>query len=265
VNGWAVAFIFAAAVAIVAIAVLIRTRIGAGRPGSGRAQDVADGRAQIATMLSHELRGPVATIKGLVATARAHYERLGDEERLEFLELIDRESRRLLATTDQASLAMKLDAGSLAFDIRPQDLAVVVREGVDAARSTDREVTIEAAEGITLQLDRRWIGEVVRQLVDNGVKFSPPGSPIALVARRDGAEAVVEVRDAGPGIPQPERERVFERFARWRPEGYETTDGAGLGLFICRSIVDRHRGEIEIEGLDPGGTMLRIRLPMEAT
>ncbi len=75
--------------------------------------------------------------------------------------------------------------------------------------------------------------------------------------------AVIEVTDEGPGIPAAQREEVFQRFTRWRPRGYEEQPGNGLGLFICRGLVAEHQGEMSVEDGPDGGTMLRVRLPLE--
>jgi signal transduction histidine kinase len=104
---------------------------------------------------------------------------------------------------------------------------------------------------------------VVRQLVSNAARYSPGGSPIEVSARRDGATGVIEVSDEGPGIPADMRERVFEKFPNWRPDGYVDQPGTGLGLFICRGIVAEHDGEIGVVDGPGGGTMLRVRIPVE--
>ena len=101
------------------------------RPG---ASEITGGRAEIASMIAHELRGPVTTVKGLATTGARHYDSLGDAERREFFELIDQESRRLLHIVDETSMALKIDAGTVTYDIRPEDLAVVVADGVAQGR-----------------------------------------------------------------------------------------------------------------------------------
>jgi signal transduction histidine kinase len=99
--------------------------------------------------------------------------------------------------------------------------------------------------------------------VENAAHFSPAEAPIAVRARRDGASVLIEVRDAGPGIAPEHRDVVFQRFAHVRPAGYEEVSGTGLGLFICRAHIQAQGGEISVEDPPGGGTILRIRLPME--
>lgn len=254
----------AGALALIAFLAPQRAEASRARRATDQAQQVMGGRAEIAAMIAHEVRGPVTTIRGLAGTALAHYERLGDPERREFLDLIEQESRRLLATVTQASTALKVDASSVNYDIRPQDLAATVREGIALAEVGKHAVTVDVPDGVETPLDRRWVAEVVRQLVDNAAKFSPREASISVGARADDGWVTIEITDGGPGIPSEQRDAVFEKFTSWRPDGYETAAGSGLGLFMVRGIVQAHNGTIDIaDAPGDGGTMLRVRLPME--
>ncbi len=251
--------------ALVVGGLLVAQRVEASRArrATDRAQEIVGGRAEIASMVAHEVRGPVATIRGLAGTTLAHYDRLSDAERREFVDLIEQESRRLLSTVDQTSLALKIDAGTVTLDRRPADLAEAVREGVARVDVGEHPVTIGAERGLEIPIDRRLVAEIVRQLVDNAVKFSPSAAPIGVIVRPIVGGAELEVIDAGPGIPAAMRDQVFRKFPGWRPTGYEERPGSGLGLFICRGLVAEHGGAISVEDGPEGGTMLRVRLPSE--
>ena len=212
-------------------------------------------------MISHELRGPISTIKGLAVTTRTYYDQLPDDEKREFLALIEQESDRMLEIVSQASLAMKLSAGVLPTTMAPADLAAIVREGVGAAGlGEDRQVDLELGQ-VTIEGDRTHLVEVVRQVVQNAGEYSPPGEPIAVSLTLESDDAVLTIVDRGPGIPEDKREHVFTTFPNWRPSGYEEVQGTGLGLFISRALVAEHRGEISVDGAPGGGTILRIRVP----
>ena len=216
-------------------------------------------------MVSHELRGPISTIKGLAVTTRTYYDQLPDDEKREFLELIEQESDRMLEIVSQASLAMKLSAGVLPMQMGPADLAAIVREGVGAAGlGDDRRIDL-SLDDVMIRGDRTRLVEVVRQVVQNAGTYSPPARPIEVSLTSDGADAVLTVVDHGPGIPEDRREHVFTTFPNWRPAGYEEVQGTGLGLFISKALVAEHGGEISVKGAPGGGTMLRIRLPQEGT
>ena len=256
------ALIVISVIAISATAVATSTWNRAARD-SARAKAIMDGRAEIASMTAHEMRGPISTIRGLAATTSAHYNRLSDEERRELLGLIEQESRRLMNTADQISLALKIDAAALTLESTPVALADVIRDGVAEADIGAHPIEVEAPEDLSVSCDRRWIGEVVHQLVDNAAKFSPPDSPIRIGGSRQAEHAVLEVLDEGPGIPVDKRQALFRKFPNWRPAGYEQQPGSGLGLFICEALVAEHHGGISIEGGPAGGTILRIWLPVE--
>jgi signal transduction histidine kinase len=233
------------------------------RRDTDRARAVMGGRAEIASTLAHEVRSPVATIKSLASTTSQNYDRLSDTERREFVGLIEQQATRLLDTVGQAALALKVDAGTLVYDRRPLDLATAVREGIGSAQTVGHHLIAELAPGLVVAVDRMHLAEAVRQVVDNAAKFSPPDAPIRVTSAMNGQDALIEVADGGPGIPEERREEVFERFARWRPAGYEDRPGAGLGLFIARAIVSEHGGDMFIEAAPDGGTIVRIRIPME--
>ena len=222
------------------------------------------GRAELVSMLAHELRGPITTIRGIAATSRAHFDRLSDGEKVEFLGLIEQESDRMLDVVDQAALAMRLAAGGLAAPPGPTELAAIARQGIEAAALEGRTIELELEE-VPVDADRTMLIQVVRQLVRNADAYSPPDEPVTVRVRREGAEAVLEVADRGPGVPEDRREALFGMFPNWRPPGYEEVPGTGLGLFISRAVVAEHRGEISIEGEPGGGTMLRVRLPAGET
>jgi signal transduction histidine kinase len=221
----------------------------------------AEGRSELVARLAHEVRGPVSTLRGLAGTALAHYEGLSDEERREFLALIRTEAERLERTVEQVALAMRLDAGSVRFDIARRDVSAIARSVAETQDLQGHPVAIQADDAVEAPVDVSLLTTVLRELLRNAAAFSPPEATIAIATRRDGDHAVVEVRDAGPGIPPERRREVFERFAGWRPAGYETVPGPGLGLSIARRIVLEHGGSISIEDAPGGGTMLEVRLP----
>ena len=220
-------------------------------------------RAETASKLSHELKNPLMSIKGLSSTAVGLYERMEDEERKEFFQLIDEEAGRLKRIVEQAATALKVDAEQVSYDLQSLDLGELVQEVAWTVPHADHPMTVEAEPGLRAVVDRRHFGEAIEILIDNAVKFSPPDAPIEVSVRRGDDRAVVDVADRGPGIPSERLVRVFERFGRWRPAGYEETPGAGLGLFIARAHVLAHEGRIEIVEREDGGTILRVTLPEE--
>jgi signal transduction histidine kinase len=249
--------------ALILVAILTRLRLETSRMrrATDRAEEILGGRAEIASVIAHDVRSPVASMKSIAASTIANYDRLDDAQRLEFVGMIDRQAAQVLGVVHQMSVALKVDARSLDLLPRSTTIAAAAREAIDEARLDGHDVRLEAGPGITANVDGRWIAEAFRQAIDNAAAFSPEGTPIDVTVANGDGEVVVMVEDRGPGIPPERREALFERFARWRPTGYEDVPGSGLGLFICRGIVREHGGDVTFENRPGGGTILRISLP----
>ncbi len=261
---WAVVLVPAAGL------MLLGTPLGAQRSAlsymrraSDRAAEVMQGRAEIAATIAHDVRGPVGTIKGLATTTRKSYDRLGDAERLEFIGMIEQESGRLLRLVDQVAIALKIDAGALDLTRRSQEVAPLIHQALARVEHDDRTIEVDAADGIEAALDTRWFPEALAQGIDNAIRFSPEDTPVTVSSRGEGGAVIVDIVDRGPGIPADQRDVMFEKFSRWRPAGYEDRTGTGLGLFIARGIARVHGGDAMLIDAPAGGTMLRLRVPME--
>src|SRR3990172_7447074 len=228
-----------------------------------QAREVQSGRAQIASMISHELKNPIMSIKGLASTGSRMYASMSDDERLEFFGLIDEEAGHLKALVDETATALKVDAGTLAYSFGRADVGELVREAAWKSPHGEHPLVVETEPGVTVSCDRLRLSEVIDHLLDNAAKFSPAEEPIEVRTYRSDGTAVIEVTDRGPGIPPERREDVFEKFARYRPRGYEELPGSGLGLYICRAHVIAHGGRISVEDPPGSGTMLRVTLPEE--
>jgi signal transduction histidine kinase len=235
------------------------------RRASDRAEEVLTGRAEIAAMVAHDVRGPLGTMKGLATTVRKSYDRLGDEERLEFIGMIERESTRLLTLVEHIALALRVDAGTLDLTIRPRSLGPLVRDAIELRDLASHPLDVDVTEDVLAPVDAKWLPVAIGEAIDNAARFSPPDAPISVRLLIEAGRAVIAVEDRGPGVPSERRDEVFTRFARWRPPGYEDRTGSGLGLFICRGIARVHGGDASIVDAPGGGTILRIELPMEGT
>ena len=230
---------------------------------TGNEERIRRERAEMASTIAHEVRNPIASIRGLASTGAQLYDKLSDAERREFFELIDQEAKRLGRMAEEISTAMKLDAGVVTYELRDHPLGEPVREAAEGIDSGEHPMVIEIDDDARAPIDRGRIGEIVGHLIENAVKFSPPDAPIEVRVLREAGAAVIEVSDAGPGIPQDRRAEAFGRFVRFRPPGYEDVPGAGLGLHISRAMAVAHGGTISAEAAPSGGTMLRVTIPME--
>jgi signal transduction histidine kinase len=233
-------------------------------------EGLATTRSQLATVIAHELRNPLMAIKGLASTGSRLYETMSDAERREFFQNIDDESSRLKAIVDHTSTALRIDAGRVTYLPRTESLTELVEDAVWRAPLREHPVMLEVDPGLKVNCDRERVADVIRELLDNAAKYSPTEEPIEVRAFRTPERlAMVEVEDRGPGLPPEAGDRIFERFVRHRPKGYEQVEGAGLGLFISRAHVTAQGGRIWLEPARSeetgggGGTIARFTLPLE--
>jgi signal transduction histidine kinase len=223
----------------------------------------------IATV-SHELRTPLAAIYGCARTLLRPDLRLGDEDASRLLEVIAQESERLTRIVADILLANQLDAGRLRLTDQEVDMAGVARDVVDEMRATldgREDITLEmvgAVEGLLVTGDEDRLRQVLLNLVDNAVKYSPDGGRVQVeLARRDNGLRIA-VSDEGLGIPHGELQRIFGKFYRVDPQQTRGVGGTGLGLYICRELVRRMEGRVWVTSREGQGSTFIVDLPLAA-
>lgn len=220
-------------------------------------------RNALLSSVSHDLRTPLAAITGATSILLEKGGTIAASVQRDLITSIDGEARRLNRLLANLLDMTRLEAGQ----VEPRREWHSLEELIGAAvgrledRLGDRPVELQVPSGLPLvPLDDVMVEQALFNLLDNAVKYSPAGTPIAVTAGIDGRDAFVTVADRGPGIPEAERERVFEKFFRGeatRPQG-----GAGLGLAIVRGIVTAHGGTIAAEARPGGGTLFRMTFPL---
>ena len=210
---------------------------------------------------SHELRTPLASIRGYAELFRIGAARKpADTEKA--MGRIEDESARMGALVENLLTLARLDQVP-EISRKPVDLSELARDAADDARAVapDREVRLEAEQPVTVLGDASQLRQVLGNLLRNVLMHTPPGSPIDLSVMNGAADAVVSVRDHGPGLPTDDTDEMFERF--WRAErGRERgRGGAGLGLSIVAAIVEAHGGTVRAANADGGGAVFTITLP----
>jgi two-component system OmpR family sensor kinase len=210
---------------------------------------------------SHELRTPVATIRGYAEL----YRRGGLEERDELKQAMRRteaETVRMGSLIDDLLLLARLDQGR-PLEQAPVDLGVLAVDAVaDArAREPERRVTASVMEGVVVAGDEHRLRQLVANLVSNALLHTLPDAAVEVRVRADSGDAVLEVRDEGPGMSPDVAARAFERFYRADPSRSRHQGGSGLGLAIVRAIVDAHGGNVTLDTALGSGTTVRVTLP----
>ena len=221
-------------------------------------------KARLLAMVSHELRAPLASIKGFATTLlRRDVEWDGNAQR-EFLEIIDQESDRLTGLVDDLFDGSRLMLGEYPIEMEAMSLGDLLDEAVAQAttRAPAHRFVASVPAGLPLaRADERRIRQVMHNLLDNASKYSPEGSIIRIEARAQDDDVVVTVRDQGPGIAADEQGLIFEPFYRGQATRGSRQKGLGLGLAICRGIVDAHGGRIWVESTPGRGAAFHFTLP----
>ncbi|MGE3272938.1 MAG: ATP-binding protein, partial [Chloroflexota bacterium] len=221
-------------------------------------------KTELLSTVSHELRTPLSSIKGYATTLMEHGEILSPEESREFLEIIDSESDRLDELIRNLLDMSRLEAGVLRIDREPTDLSEVGRACMRRVqRHTERhQLRMEWDTDHLADVDPSRIAQVMTNLLENAVKYSPDGGEIVLAAQPQGAMLQVSVADQGVGIPQRDLHRVFDRFHRVEGEISKKVGGTGLGLAICQRLVEAHNGKIWVESRIGKGSTFFFTVPL---
>ncbi|MGZ4388426.1 MAG: GAF domain-containing sensor histidine kinase, partial [Gaiellaceae bacterium] len=220
-------------------------------------------RADFVSLVSHELRSPMAAVIGSARTLQQRWRELSPEQRESFLALIADETSRLATLVGDVLDTSRIEGGSFPYSFRDVDLAELLRDTVATAAVGQDEVPVElhVREPLPhLRADAARLRQVVANLLDNAVKYSPAGSPVEVRALASRDSVVVSVRDRGPGIRREHQQLIFEKFGR--VDGTAGKPGTGLGLFIARSIAEAHGGRIEVESAPGRGTTMSLVLPL---
>jgi two-component system phosphate regulon sensor histidine kinase PhoR len=226
-------------------------------------------KMDLISFVSHELKNPIASLQGSckLLTDRLDIE---DERTARLLEIAGRQSRRMQYLVQDFLDLSRIEAGqelsvNLTEIANPRELiegAIALCRGV----SPERSISIEVAPNTpTVRADRNKLEAVLINLVENAVKYSPPDAPIVVRACAADDEVIFEVEDKGTGIREEDLPRLFRSFQRVHDSSYGEVSGTGVGLYICRHIMQAHGGEITVDSTWGEGSTFRLHLPRRDT
>jgi PAS domain S-box-containing protein len=222
-------------------------------------------KADFVATASHELRTPLAAVYGAAQTLRRHDFALDEAGRDRFVSLIVDESERLNRIVNEILLANQLDAGRLDLMEEPFDPGDLVERVVDAAREhrpPGIRLSIEVSDEVpAVAADRDRVRQVLVNLVENAIKYSPDGGLVEVGVQETEGTVCFHVKDEGLGIPADEQARIFEKFYRLDPEMTRGIGGTGLGLYICSELLERMDGRIWVESKEGAGSTFSFELP----
>jgi signal transduction histidine kinase len=218
-------------------------------------------------VVSHELRTPLTSIQGYIKTLLQLGSELGDEQRRSFLEASDRQSERLRRLIEQLLAVARLESHVEPLTLAYCSLSQVAEDVVDELRASAHGHTFDLRFPAGLPLlhtDEAKVHQILSNLVENALKYSPPDTRVTIRAEERDEGVLVRVEDEGRGIPHEAQERIFERFYQVDSSATRTVGGTGLGLYICRKTAETLGGRLWLERSGPEGTSFALWLPERA-
>ncbi len=225
-------------------------------------------KSDFVTAVSHELRTPLTSIYGFAETLLRQDVLFGEEERRTFLGYIASESDRLTTIVDQLLNVARLDTGDLQVNLAPTDVRAVVSEVVQTAEqapaANGHDFFVDLPEHpVDAEADGDKLRQILSNLVDNAIKFSPEGGRVTVAARINDEVVEVRVVDEGIGIPEEEQRRIFTKFYRGESMTRDpSTTGTGLGLFIAHGLVSAMGGRMWVDSREGAGSSFAFELPL---
>lgn len=241
---------------LVAIALeRVRTEEAASRAEIARQSE--EFKSTLLDAIAHEFQTPLTSIKASATGLRM----VDGADQRELISIIEEETDRLSHLVTEAVKMAEIDAGKITLRRAPVAIADVLRDAAATfAGRGDERISVEAACDESLFWDAELLVLALRQLIDNALKYSGHGSPVVCRAERAGDRVMLQVIDRGPGIPERERERIFEKYYR-RSAVRSMLPGTGLGLYIAREIARIHGGDLWVEPGSPDGSVFCLALP----
>lgn len=222
-------------------------------------------RANLLRAISHDLRTPLTSISGNAGILLDKGNLLSEAKKAQLYASICDDAMWLINLVENLLSITRMEDGSLTLRIQPELLEEVFSEALAHVDRNARQhsISVDLPDDLLMaDMDARLIVQVLINMVNNAIKYTPPGSHIILSARKNGSQVLVAVSDDGPGIPEDAREKLFDMFYTLHNKRGDGRRGLGLGLSLCRSIVTAHGGSIAAENLSPHGTRFSFTLQL---
>ena len=223
-------------------------------------------RANLLRTISHDLRTPLTTISGNASNLLSNGDSFDAATRRQIYSDIYDDSMWLINLVENLLYATRIEEGRMTLQTSTELLSDIVEEAMQHIdrKTSAHPLTLDCSDEMLLvRADARLVVQVIVNIADNAVKYTPPGAGILIATRRAGSMAEVRIADSGSGIPDGEKEKVFDKFYCGNHKIADNRRSLGLGLYLCRAIVEAHGGTICVEDNHPHGAVFRFTLPLE--
>jgi two-component system, OmpR family, sensor histidine kinase CiaH len=208
--------------------------------------------------ITHELKTPISIARLNIETLQKHV--LDEPKKEKILKSSLQEINRLNTLTGNILVSAQLEGGSYLYSKEELNFSRVVFDSYQdfVTRYPNRPWNKEWEDGLYISGDPLLMQILVNNMIENAVKYSPPASPVTIILKREGDKGILQVKDEGVGIPKKEYKRIFQKFYRVGNEDTRTTQGTGLGLYLCRKITQDHKMSLQVSENQPAGTRFTV-------
>ncbi len=223
-------------------------------------------RANLLRAISHDLRTPLTSISGNAGVLMANELQISPEKRKQLYTDIYDDSMWLINLVENLLAVTRIKDGSMHLRLKPELMDDVIAEALRHInrKQAEHHISVKQADELALaRMDARLIVQVIINIVDNAIKYTPAGSHIEIRTFVKGRQITTEIADDGAGIPDEAKQRIFDMFYTANTKIADSRRSLGLGLALCKSIIDAHGGEIQVSDKSPQGTVFRFTLPIE--
>jgi two-component system, chemotaxis family, CheB/CheR fusion protein len=220
-------------------------------------------KEEFLALIAHEMRTPLASIIGFASMITSKSMTWSLETMSEYAGIIEEEAQRLNTLIEQLLDHARQQTGTLPIDLQPTSLGKILQSVMPQLRAltAHHHLYLDILHDLpAVTADPQRIGQVLTNLVGNAARYSPPGTQITVHAQQEGEYVQLDIIDEGRGIPTEQRDKVFEPFHQVDRSG---TKGLGLGLALCKNLVERHNGDIWVQDHDGSGTIMSFTLPID--
>jgi len=217
-------------------------------------------------MVSHELKTPLTSLKAYVQILHAWAKKKRDSFTMGALAKMERQVKKMGSMINGFLSLSQVETGKIRMHFEDFELTALIKEAIDETLllNPGRTISFLPANPITLHADQDKVDQVIINLLSNAIKYSPKEGLIEVAAQVSGDMAQVTVKDEGPGIAQPDIDKLFDRYYRVENKQTEKIPGFGIGLYLCAEIINHHHGKIWVESVPEKGSTFFFKLPLKA-